>query len=203
MKGPLQPIAAQQQLEPQQASAGAKENASLATTKSTTTKSTTAAATMHSSSPPPPAVEPVDDAPVMFAKSLALAKKVAETGDASVDLGDDENGKTKKSGIIDVQAPGGVAALLSRVLKSSADLEGRCVGRNRDDARAIRLGLVELAPAVGALERRAAEAGGGVAEVKRGFFLFFSLFSRPPTRKRVGWGKQTKRKNSLCQAVDG
>ena len=116
-------------------------------------------------------LEPWDDAPVAFAKSLALAKKVAETGDASVDLGgeDDENGgKTKKkSGSIDIDAPGGVAALLSRVLRSSADLEGRCVGRNRDDAGAIRSGLVELAPAVGALERRTAEAeGGGVAEVR-------------------------------------
>ena len=168
MKGPLQPIAAQQQREPQQASAGAKENASIATT---TTKLTM---TMPSSPPPPRLFEPVDDAPVAFSKSLALAKKVAETGDASVDLGEDENGKAKKknSGIIDIDAPGGVAALLSSVLRSSADLEGRCVGRNRDDARAIRLGLVELAPAVGALERRAAEAGGGVAEVNR-FFLFF------------------------------
>lgn len=131
-----------------------------------------------SSSPPRPLLfEPVDDAPVAFSKSLALAKKVAETGDASVDLGgEDENGKKKKSGgggIIDIDAPGGVAALLSSVLRSSADLEGRCVGRNRDDARAIRLGLVELAPAVGALERRAAEAGGGVAEVR--FFRFRPL----------------------------
>ena len=171
MKGPLQPVAAQQQQrEPQHQqapAAGAKENASLVQT-TTTTK------TMRSSSsPPPPAFEPVDDSQIVFTKSLALAKKVAETGDASVDLGgEDGDGKREKSGIaeIDLNAPGGVAALLSRVLKSAADLEGRCVGRNRDDAGAIRSGLVELAPAVGALERRAAEAGGGVAEVKKKIF---------------------------------
>ena len=184
MKGPLQPIAAQeQQLEPQERSlaAGAKGNASLLAT--TTKMSVTT--TTHSPSPPPPVFEPVDDAPVAFAKSLALAKKVAETGDASVDLGgEDENGKREKSGgTINVDAPGGVAALLSRVLRSSADLEGRCVGRNRDDAGAIRSGLVELAPAVGALERRAAAAGGGVAEVnkkrERGFSSSLGLLTKP------------------------
>ena len=111
MKGPLQPIAAQeQQLEPQERSlaAGAKGNASLLAT--TTKMSVTT--TTHSPSPPPPVFEPVDDAPVAFAKSLALAKKVAETGDASVDLGgEDENGKREKSGgTINVDAPGGVAA---------------------------------------------------------------------------------------------
>lgn len=178
MRAPLQPIATQQQEQTQQAAAATANTKTLSIT-----------ATIPKNSSLPTAVfEPVDDAPVVFAQSLALAKKVAETGDASVDFGD-ENKRSSSGGSEGggegIDAHGGVAALLSRVLRASGDLEGRCVGRNRDDARAIRSGLVELASAVGALERRAAEAG-GAAEVKKreeGGCISLLFFHFAPLRK--------------------
>lgn len=104
--------------------------------------------------PPPLAVE---SAPIRYDAALALARRVAATGDAAPSPGGDGADENVPP-LANVGAAGAAASLLARVLEAAADLEGRCVGRNRDDAAAVRGGLVALSAHVGALERRLEKA---------------------------------------------
>ena len=95
----------------------------------------------------------VESASIDYGAARALAARVAATGDAG-NAAPAADGAENLPPLLNAGTAGAAGALLARVLEAAAELECRCVGRNADDAAAVRNGLVALAAHVGALERR-------------------------------------------------